>query len=381
MAEGAWPRRLGTLWVLLAFLVFSPHSVRAQERLDSFNIDRGKVSISGISSGAFMANQFHVAHAELIMGAGIVAGGLYGCAVLRVDATNKALDATVSRALDRCMAAKAPLDSVETYVERMRLLAAAGTIDPLTALAGDKVYLFTGRADSVVAPDTVERAAEVYRAAGIAEEDLMLQKFLEERSADTGSGHSWVTDDCCQRCPANETPYINDCDYDQAGAILQHIYGALRPKATTLSGRFVEFSQTEFLPGDQAAAQGLHETGVAYVPETCAVGESCALHVVLHGCEQSTEVLGDTFYKNVGINEWADSNAIVVLYPQAASVDRATLDAAFPDRKFRNAFAVNPHGCWNWWGYAHDTRFALKEGVQITALYAMIRRVMGEGGG
>lgn len=381
MAEGAWPRRLGTLWVLLAFLVFSPHSVRAQERLGSFNIDRGKVSISGISSGAFMANQFHVAHAELIMGAGIVAGGLYGCAVLRIDAANKALDATVSRALDRCMAAKAPLDSVETYVERMRTLAAAGTIDPLTALAGDKVYLFTGRADSVVAPDTVERAAEVYRAAGIAEEDLMLQKFLEERSADTGAGHSWVTDDCCQRCPANETPYINDCDYDQAGAILQHIYGALRPKATTLSGRFVEFSQTEFLPGGQAAAQGLHETGVAYVPETCAAGERCALHVVLHGCEQSTEVLDDTFYKNVGVNEWADSNAIVVLYPQAASVDRATLDAAFPDRKFGNAFAVNPHGCWNWWGYAHDTRFALKEGVQITALYAMIRRVMGEGGG
>ena len=37
--------------------------------------------MAGISSGAFMANQLHIAHSAGIMGAGIVAGGLFGCAV------------------------------------------------------------------------------------------------------------------------------------------------------------------------------------------------------------------------------------------------------------------------------------------------------------
>ncbi len=44
------------------------------------NIDPDQISVSGISSGGFMAHQFHVAHSEHIMGAGIVAGGPYFCA-------------------------------------------------------------------------------------------------------------------------------------------------------------------------------------------------------------------------------------------------------------------------------------------------------------
>lgn len=58
----------------------------AQERLPSLQIDPDKVSVSGISSGAFMANQVHIAHSELIMGAGLVAGGLYGCAAVSIAA-------------------------------------------------------------------------------------------------------------------------------------------------------------------------------------------------------------------------------------------------------------------------------------------------------
>ena len=38
-------------------------------------MDKTKISVSGISSGGYMAVQFHVAYSETIMGAGIVAGG------------------------------------------------------------------------------------------------------------------------------------------------------------------------------------------------------------------------------------------------------------------------------------------------------------------
>ena len=42
-------------------------------------LDRGTVTVSGLSSGGFFAHQFHVAHSDLVTGAGILAGGPYGC--------------------------------------------------------------------------------------------------------------------------------------------------------------------------------------------------------------------------------------------------------------------------------------------------------------
>jgi len=39
------------------------------------NIDRSKISVSGISSGAAMATQFHFAHSSEVLGAGLFAGG------------------------------------------------------------------------------------------------------------------------------------------------------------------------------------------------------------------------------------------------------------------------------------------------------------------
>jgi hypothetical protein len=39
------------------------------------NLDRSSITVSGLSSGAFFAHQFHVAYSSLVKGAGIVAGG------------------------------------------------------------------------------------------------------------------------------------------------------------------------------------------------------------------------------------------------------------------------------------------------------------------
>lgn len=38
------------------------------------------VSVSGFSSGAYMAIQFHVSHSALVMGLGAIAGGPFFCA-------------------------------------------------------------------------------------------------------------------------------------------------------------------------------------------------------------------------------------------------------------------------------------------------------------
>ena len=43
----------------------------------------------------------------------------------------------------------------------------------------------------------------------------------------------------------------------------------------------------------------------------------------------------------------------------------------------RAAIDANPYGCWNWWGYAEDPRYLMKNGVQISAIWTMVRRIEG----
>ncbi len=355
---------------VLVAIAASSFTVVAAERLGSYPVDPEKVSISGISSGAFMANQFHVAHSSLVMGAGMVAGGLYGCSLDRVDG-NEAV-AFISIATGACMSWPNGLLTAQFYADRITSFAERGWIDPLDGISGDRIYFFTGASDSVVNSETVRRGADVYRTLGVAQADL---EILDSSGPGKDAGHSWVTEDFGVPCKDNRDPYINDCDYDQAGDVLEHIYGELNPRSTSLSGTFVEFDQSEFAPNGRPTEHGLFDAGYLYVPSACAPESTgqCPLHVVLHGCKQSVQQLGDEFYRNVGVNEWADSNGIIVLYPQARTV--STED--FPEKSSSDLFEINPEGCWNWFGYAYDERFLFKDGVQVTAIYNMIQRIMG----
>ena len=39
---------------------------------------------------------------------------------------------------------------------------------------------------------------------------------------------------------------------------------------------------------------------------------------------------------------------------------------------------ANPYGCWNCWGYSEDPRYLTKNGVQVSAIWAMVRRIEGQ---
>jgi len=71
---------------VLAYAVFPDASIADHQKIPIeplaayTKLDPSGVTVSGISSGAFFAHQFHVAYASLVKGAGIVAGGPYGCA-------------------------------------------------------------------------------------------------------------------------------------------------------------------------------------------------------------------------------------------------------------------------------------------------------------
>ena len=44
----------------------------------------------------------------------------------------------------------------------------------------------------------------------------------------------------------------------------------------------------------------------------------CRLHIALHGCEQARETVGDAFIKESGFARYADTNRLVILFPQVA---------------------------------------------------------------
>ena len=58
------------------------------------------------------------------------------------------------------------------------------------------------------------------------------------------------------------------------------------------------------------------DTGYVYVPKACGEGQPCKLHVAIHGCHQNAAKIGRAYVTDTGYLPWADSNNIVMLFPQ-----------------------------------------------------------------
>jgi poly(3-hydroxybutyrate) depolymerase len=315
------------------------------EALPQLGIDTKQTSASGLSAGAYMAGQLQVAHSHELIGAALVAGGPYGCAetgsgVLPAAARN------VTRALEGCMADKLRsegIPNISELTERAKALANDKKIDPLKGLAHEKVYLFSGGADQIVAPSVVQAAKDFYIQAGVAEDNI---KF----DTDNDAGHAFLTTDSGTSCGVSASPFVSDCDYDQAGAILKWLYGDLAAPSDKPAGKFIRFDQSQF-SGDSAA--DLSQQGVVYVPASCSKEGNCRLHIALHGCEQNINTVGMTFVEGSGFARWADTNRFVILFPQVS------------------ASVLNPKGCWDWWGYTGND-YLTKDAPQIAAIWKMV---------
>lgn len=322
----------------LALLVALSGSAAAADKLPSFHGDPTQTSVSGLSSGAFMAVQYQVAFSGSIKGAGIVAGGPYYCAAGNV--ANAAI----------CMG-QVPFvpPNPALMVDAAESAAALGQIDPLSDLKNDRIYVFSGTDDTVVRQQAVDATVAFFKLAGVPDANLLYVN-------DVPAGHAVITPSFGNACDANASPYISHCNvdgqgYDQAGAILTHIYGPLNPPATQPSGQIVAFNQRAFAPATSAMA----DTAYVYVPKACADGQPCRVHVAIHGCAQSAAVVGDKFYTDTGYNQWADTNNLLVLYPQ---VDKSLIP-------------FNPQGCWDWFGYT-GLNYAVKSAVQMQAIKSMV---------
>ena len=294
-----------------------------------------------------MAVQYGVAFSSSVKGVGVVAGGPYNCANAQLGV------------IAGCITGQP--DGVRAWSDA-RSLAAFAQIDPTDGIDHQRVYLFSGRNDTIVDRRVVDATRDFYRAAGVTGNALV----YETRVA---AGHALVAPTFGKACGTNADPYVEHCivagkAYDQPKELLRHIYGPLHPAATALSKTVRPFDQREFA----SAATSLDATGFVYVPAACAAdGDRCAVHVVFHGCLQGASRVGSDVYSKVGFNRWADTNRIIVLYPQV-----------IPSR----GVPFNPNGCWDWWGqlgllaYTGPT-FMTRSGVQLSAIKAMVDRLTG----
>ena len=119
-----------------------------------------------------------------------------------------------------------------------------------------------------------------------------------------------------------------------------------------------EYVREVDLPG--AGDADLMETAYLFVPPACEDGaNACGLHLVLHGCAQSAEVVGTDFIEQSGYLPWAEANGIVLAFPQ---VEKSLMAP------------MNPHGCWDWWGYT-GLDYLGKDAPQISALWGMVEQL------
>lgn len=289
------------------------------------------ITVSGLSSGAYMAQQFHMAYSGVVSGAGIIAGGPYFCA------KNQILDA-----LNRCMKTSLGVPRGDESLKEAQRAEGAGEIDSLNNLLHAKIFVLAGTEDKTVLPEVGKILVNTYKEMGISAQNLIFVNNMKV-------GHAFPTESFGNNCSvASQTPFLSKCGRDIAGEILQHLVGNLRPKKAEVAGSFKKYEQLSDIALDEDKANiSMGKFGHAYVPRGCE-SVNCNIHVAFHGCKQTLDDVQDAFIKNAGFNAWAESNQIIILYPQAV----------------KSFMPNNPNGCWDWWGYT-GAKYHTKGGVQM----------------
>ena len=337
-------------------------------------LDSAAVTVSGLSSGAFFAHQFHVAYSNLVNGAGLVAGGPYGCVEnipspysppfwrVPLDRVSAAVVACTHYYGSLYFGLRPAEPKVQDSLDLIEEAWEERVIDDPANLAEDRVWLFHGKKDEIVPEATGKTLARLYEKLGVKQPNLHADWNDEEREANHGMPVTRFTGQSSypvRECDQHDAPFIVQCGYEAAELLLRHLYPETFNAASDdphRDGTLIAFDQTEFL----AASDGqisMHGVGYVYVPTRCA-SEACHLHVAFHGCRQDVDTIGDDFFRDAGYNRWAATNDIVILYPQAT------------------ASAANPNRCWDFWGYSGSSYYG-HEGAQMQAVKAMIDRLLG----
>ena len=351
-------KRLVSISLALTLFILGSLSF-ASDELPRLNAIKNQSSISGLSSGAFMATQYHIAYSQDLVGVAAVAGGPWQCA-----ASNPLNPNPLSTATSTCTCLKglpcpylgAPFPDVSKIYNLAKAAEEAGSIDKLENVLDDKIYLFSGKQDKTVLTPVVDSANDFYQTLGISDEQILYDNQVD-------AGHAFITNqEVDLDCPLSQTPFINDCQYRQARILLEQIYGDLDESTPYKTDNLIKFEQKPFVPEYRFNISSMNPDAYVYIPTDCQQDATeCRVHVALHGCEQGIQSIKEKYVTGTGYLEVAEANQLIVLFPQ---VDKSSF------------IPYNPKGCWDFWGYTNNSwppyTYYTKEAIQMRAIKAML---------
>jgi len=302
------------------------------------NSASSKISVSGLSSGGAMAVQFHIAWSSIVEASAVIAGAPYYCSQGNLNTAITACTNTSS------------LISISELVVQTNFAYSTRTIDDPRLLANTKVWLYSGKLDTVVHQGVVKKTETYYK--------NWISASNIQTEYDIDSEHAFITNDYGNACSHLGTPFINNCDYNSVGTFLSFFFGKLNSPVTPKTENIKELDQATYIPVVTPDAAALGKTAFVYIPASCNQQNSgCRVHVAFHGCEQSVADVSSDYYLHTGYLGWAEANNFIVLFPQA------------------KATTLNPKGCWDWWGFT-GANFATKLGVQIATVKNMVDHLL-----
>ena len=152
--------------------------------VDAF-VGRTNITVSGASSGAAMATQLHFAFSKDISGVGVLAGPPYDCAGGLLTAAE-------------CLSGPVTSISVPDIEKRIQKYENDGEIDSTSNMAGDRVYIFSGKFDPVVVQPIAKLNEKLYSA----------YNTTIKTNYDLPSTHGFPTVNFGDPCPELNTKYF-----------------------------------------------------------------------------------------------------------------------------------------------------------------------------
>ena len=271
------------------------------------------------------------------------------------------------------------------YLKNIAEKLSAKKIDDTSNLSNDPVYILGFDRDTYVKPEygCVEHTLGIFDKFGA--KTLREQKdFVHCVPTDLTVSDETPKSGCEEKTDVKF--FVSNCGFDAAGNCLKHLLtnletsplAALKSKSENWKNEGVlkKFNQQEFLTDSSLFDYtGFGEEGWVYIPNNCIDGttKKCKLHVNLHGTGMGYASIGDNYFKRAGWLEYAASNDLIMLFPQA------------------NYALTNPLGNWDinvpqpwkytepWLGaYTEEGEHTIltNQGVQPKAIKAMIDRVI-----
>lgn len=333
----------------------------AFENLPHLNAQK-KVSVAGLSSGGFMANQYQIAYSNDVSSVAIIAGGSYFCA-----------ENSFQKASTTCInpTAKNMLPTPKQQQTIIKNFADKNLIDNPDNLKNHKVWLYTSKNDKSVVFSVMDNLNDFYN--DIVYQDKQLADKQKQFIVSENAGHAWISNLAKNACETHKvSPFINYCNgYDSAENYLQFFFpnqvsndknnSKNNTNLKNINGRFIKFSQSDLQKKYNIQNAEMANEGFAFIPKQCESKDSiekstCAIHFVLHGCHQSYDMIDEQFIYQTGVWQYAEKYNLVLVYPQTKKSEK------------------NPNSCWDWFGYSGEN-YTTKQAAQLKTFDAIVKEL------